>query len=397
MFLEGLLMPRQPVRVNETLATQIPEEFGGTWDAFSTDWCFNQPMADSPYEISCALSTLRRLWPEKVKRLVDKMARGANFVASEIELGNLLRACENITRFKKVLNRLRTGETPAYSEMIVVAVLKQLGFTPKFGEKVDRISPDAECIVYGQRVFFEVYAPERAVSSKDQMKIVSRLNQAIRANVHGSRVEIEIIDCFEVKDIDPTVVAIQSAPPSVWQPIQSWARARRVPYGQPQPPQFDNGTGSQVLGPGEMGTVPSESMVITRWLDQDARAILKVEEKRRQMADGVANMLVINCTANGGFESWPMTLAHMDWRDYEKLGAIAFFREFTMVSPPIKRRRRWRVIVNPAAQVQIPEALLNCLESLDEWSYWGSRQRPQRLVAGTMPRSDYLVEGINLQ
>jgi hypothetical protein len=373
------------------LATQIPEEFGGTWNAFSKDWCFNQPMADSQDEIGCALSTLRRLWPEKVKRLVDEMTRGANFVASEIELAHLLRACENITRFNKVFKRLKTGEKPAYAEIVIVAVLKQLHFSPKFGKQVDRINPDAECIVYGQRVFFEVYAPERAVASKDQMKLVSRLNEAVRANVEGSRVEIEIIDSIEVKNIDAAVVAIQSAPPSVWQPIQSWARARRIPYGQPQPPQFDNSTGSQVFGPSDMGgTAQSQTMVVTRWVDDDARAILKVEEKRRQMADGVANILVINCTANGGFESWPMALAHMDWTGYEKMGAIAFFREFTMVSPPIKRRRRWRVIVNPTAQVQIPEALLNGLESLDEWSYWGSRRRPQRLVAAMMPRSDIL-------
>jgi hypothetical protein len=81
-----------------------------------------------------------------------------------------------------------------------------------------------------------------------------------------------------------------------------------------------------------------------------------------------------------------MALAHMDWTGSEKIGAIVFFREFTMVSPPIKRRRLWRVIVNPTAQVQIPEALLNGLESLDESSFWGSRRRPERLVAAMTPR-----------
>ncbi len=286
------------------LATQIPEEFGGTWDTFAKDWCLNQPMADSQDEICCALATLRRLWPDKVKRLVDEMTRGAIFLASEIELGHLFRACEKIPRFTKVLNRLKAGEKPAYSEIVIVAVLKQLHFSPKFGKQVDRITPDAECIVDGQRIFFEVYAPERAVASRDQIDLVHRLTEAVRANVEGSRIEIEIIDSIDVKNIDAAVVAIQSAPPSVWEPIQSWARARRIPYGQPQPPQFDNSTGSQALGPGDMGgTVQSQTMVVARWVDEDARAILKVEEKRRQMADSVANIHVINCTANGGFES----------------------------------------------------------------------------------------------
>jgi hypothetical protein len=125
-------------------ALQFPKEFGGSWGAFSKDWCFNQPMADSQDEISSALSTLQRLWPVRVERLVAEMNRGANFIASEIELGSLLRACENISGFRQVLSRLKAGEQPAYSELVIVAALEKLGFAPNFGKLVGKVKPDAD-------------------------------------------------------------------------------------------------------------------------------------------------------------------------------------------------------------------------------------------------------------
>jgi hypothetical protein len=138
------------------------------------------------------------------------------------------------------------------------------------------------------------------------MKLVSRLTQAAGANVEGYRVEIEINDPIELKDIDSVVAAVRSASPSAWVPIGKCARTRRIAIGQPQPPQFDDSNASQCF----VGSITEpNAFVVARWHDDDTRAVRSVEQKRRQMADGVANMLVIDGTANDGFERWPTVLA----------------------------------------------------------------------------------------
>ena len=62
-----------------------------------------------------------------------------------------------------------------------------------------------------------------------------------------------------------------------------------------------------------------------------------------------------------------------------KVGAVAFFEQ-GCVGPPEAIRRRWRVLINPHAHVQIPEVLLDGLESLDE-SKWHGLARLERLIA----------------
>jgi hypothetical protein len=361
-------------------ALQIPEDFGGSWELFSHEWCPEAPLANSPAEVASALSALKRLWPEGVRQLSEGPHRGVWFMAPAIELGRLLATCETINRFPGVLRRLVNGERSAYSELVLGAALIRLGYLPQFSPPVGSNVLDAECVVEETRVLFEVYAPDRAVATISQMKLLTELNHAVRSQALQCRIEIEITEEFDRNSLSTIIAAIEMAPPMTWV-ASNWGRLRRIDYGQELLPQFDGTSSGQLIIPNQSNLQDHSTVVIARCAIADNRAERKLEEKRRQMPAETANIVVMNVTEVFGMDAWAMQLAQMPWSGYERIGAIAFFEERNFMHNAM--RRRWRVLINPRARVPIPERLLAGLESLDESKFWSASAKT-RLYADPM-------------
>ena len=55
---------------------EIPEAFGGSWEAFCQRWCREGDLAYSREEISSGLMTLERLWPQELARIAGQSHGG---------------------------------------------------------------------------------------------------------------------------------------------------------------------------------------------------------------------------------------------------------------------------------------------------------------------------------
>jgi hypothetical protein len=358
---------------------EIPQEFGGSWEAFRRDWCLDVAIAYSEAEASRGLSTLKRLWPGAVARIVGKTERGASLSASAIAKGLLFETCEAAKYFRGVLKRLKSGERSAYSELVLVAALCRLGYATQCAARVGGSVPDAHCIIDGVPVSFEVYAPDQSDASHVRGQLVKELRAAISREVSESRVEIGLLEVFGRDDIPAAVTMIRSAASGTWSNVGDWARIRRVDHGQRLPPSFD-GDGTETVFVGEVATQGPSTGLIISWEESDPRAEAKLQDKHSQLSQGVANVLVINTCEIGGIGEWPEVIARLLASGYEKIGVVAFFYEGWR-GPPEGVRRRWRIVVNPRAEIPIPETLLTGLESLDESSHW-DLERKERLIAG---------------
>ena len=358
----------------------IPPEFGGSWAAFLQDWCCGGSLATSAAEVARALSAFNRLWPAEVARLASDSPRGLGVAAPAVELGRLLHACETAPSFDKVLKRLVNGERSAYSELVLVAALRRLGYGAQFEPPIGGRVLDARCLVDGVPVYCEVVAPERSDASVKQQRIVDETTAAIRRSVSKCRVEIEIRGDIDVAAIEQIAAAVQSAVPTEWTIVNSMARVRRIDFGLALEPVFD-GDGSQIVVGGERTVQGESTSVIARWESSDLRAKRVFNEEYHHFAKDVANILVVNVSAiSDGMEAWPQRMARLlQPCQNRKVGAVTFFEQ-GCVGPPEGIRRRWRVLVNPHAHIQIPEVLLDGFESLDE-SICYSLARPERLVA----------------
>jgi hypothetical protein len=359
---------------------EIPIEFGESWEGFCREWkCPPGSLGYSPKEVTRGLSTLKRLWPEKVAKMLGQ-GRGYFAAASAIDTGLVLEACEPVRYFRGVLRRLKSGQRAADSELVLVAALRRLGYEPEF-EAPAGGSPDAKCVVDGVPVSFEVYTPNRSHSSQQQHELVRELQTAVGQGVSKCRVEIGIFDTFGKDDIAPAVEVIRSADPATWSYVGNWARIRRIDQGQDLPPVFDGHAGQLVFA-GETVTQGESMGVIIRWEEADTRAENALEAKRAQLSDGVANVVVIHVAAGAGgdYEEWPEEIARLCGSTFDKIGAVVFFEEGSL-GPPEAIRRRWRIVLNPKAQIPIPEALLSGLESLDESSYSNVPREPRLQIA----------------
>jgi hypothetical protein len=166
----------------------IPKEFGGSLAGFCRDWCLGSAIAYSAAEISRGLTTLKRLWPEEVARIVNQTGRGTSLSVSAIDDGILLENCENAKYFRGVLDRLKSsGQRSAYSELVLVSALRRLGYAPQFEAPVGDSVPDAHCVVDGVPISFEVYAPDQSYASQEQRQLVRVLQEAITHEVSSTK------------------------------------------------------------------------------------------------------------------------------------------------------------------------------------------------------------------
>ena len=358
----------------------FPLEFGGCWATFLEAWCGGASLATNAAEVARALSTLVRLWPAEVARLASDPARGLLVVAPAVELGRLLHVCEPAESFDEILRRLVNGERSAYSELVLVAALRRLGYNAQFAPPIAGRVLDAKCLVEDLPIYFEVVTPERSDASVEERRLADALNQEVRSSVSKCRVEIEIRSPIDATAIGRILAAAQSALPSVWTDVDPVARVRRIDPVQSLLPLFD-GEGAQIVVAGEKTVQGESTSVIVRWESSDSRAKRVFNGEYHQFSNDVANVLVVDvCAVSDGIEDWPQQMARLlQPSRNRKVGAVAFFEQ-GCVGPPEAIRRRWRVLINPHAHVKIPEAILGGLESLDE-SNWHGLARPERLVA----------------
>ncbi len=359
----------------------IPSEFGGSLSAFVDEWCLGGRLGHDAGEVSQALSTLNRLWPDKVKRLVRESPRGLGIAASAVELGLLLDGCEAAEGVPNVLRRLVGGERSAYSELVVGAALRRLGHEPRFAAPIDGRLLDAACDIDSSPVYFEVVAPERSDASAEDQQRVNELTAEVRRSVSKCRVEIEIRGQLDDTSVGTIVAMVKSAQTSEWSLISSVARIRRIDAGQTLLPTFD-GHGAQVVIAEERAVQGDSTSVIARWEASDARAKRIFNDEYHHFSKSVANTLVLNvCAVSDGMKLWPTEMARLlQPTRNRKVGAVVFFEQGSL-GPPEAIRRRWRVLVNPYAYLSVPDRLLTGLESLDESEAYGL-ERAERVIAG---------------
>jgi hypothetical protein len=362
------------------VTSDIPAEFGGTPQAFAEEWCRGAPLGYSGEEIGQALSTIKRLWPSEVSRVTTGTARGVGVVAPVIERGLLLAKCETAHSFLDVLRRLKQGERPAYSELILGAALRQLAYDFEFQPPIGGSVLDAKCSIDGMAVFFEVVTPDQSDAAIDRAAIVQKLHDNIKQKVSNCRVEVELSASFREHHIPMLVRGIEVASGGKWTNINSHARIRRIDEGEKLLRMFD-GAGAQVVVADETDIQGTSTNVMVYWEESDERFQRVFRQKYRQLSEGVANVLVVDtCAVGHALNTWPARIASLlRPAQNRKVGAVIFFYQGILPNP-VAIRRRWRVLSNSHATVKIPDALLTGIESLDQSGFYGA-PRPERIIA----------------
>jgi hypothetical protein len=250
---------------------ELPTEFGNSWDSFSAEWAAGSGLAYSQCEIARGLATLKRLWPDRIEKLLGGHGRGPAILVPFIDDGILLARCERLPRFGMVLGRLKQGERSAYAELVLASSLIQLGYSPSLEAPLNGKVLDASCELSGQLTYFEVIAPDRSDHSLDQGKLAEELSDRIRKGVTKCRVEVAVLDELDSERVETIVTTAVAALPGSWIHVGEIARVRKTFAGQSLLPCFDN-EGATLTIAGETKTQGESTSVIVRWEMEDTRA-----------------------------------------------------------------------------------------------------------------------------
>src|SRR6266498_512350 len=134
--------------------------FGNCWAEVVANWCGGTA---PPVEEEIAwdsLLTVEELWPEYLDKALTDGVRSRLVIADIVDYGRTLRACRNLNRFGKVVERLRGADKGALAELKFAAALVEAGYLPELEPELNGKKLDAVVVENRERVYVEVISPE---------------------------------------------------------------------------------------------------------------------------------------------------------------------------------------------------------------------------------------------
>jgi hypothetical protein len=354
----------------------IPQNITAQWSDFVAEWCLGIEPVEAPREVERAFDVLRRVWPEFLNELEaqgEQGSRDISMIAGAITRGLMLVACEPLSGFDRVMDRLRGGEMSALAELEFAAALVRCGLTPALEPQIGSKTLDCSVGVGSARVYVEVIAPEQAAGIKDAYATLQRMATEIVERTMGIRTEVLLLD--EPGDrFDAILTAVTATlPDGRVHGVEDIARVRRDFLG-PQPPNI--GPLITDLDPypviavshtrGGGGALSTSATVRLKMADERAHRLLSKELSHFSPKE--RNILAIRVTdVPGGMRWWwPLALRWFQPSRNRRVGAVILYDKVTVAGPPYAIRQRWRVIENPYAYMPVPRSLINAIGALDE-------------------------------
>jgi len=301
------------------------------------------------------------------------------YVVGAIDVGLTLAACESLSGFGPVMDRLRRGEESALAELQFAHAVIRCGFTPILEPRLGSKVLDCSVDIGSERVFVEVISPERAAGLKNAEDTLFSLATEIVERTGGTRSEI-LLSTEPEAQFEAIVTAVTSAQPdgSVHN-VEGIGWVRRDFLG-PQPPNVGsliyNPDPRPVLAVGRTAVDqrvvegPTFTSATVRLPITDERAHRLLSNELRHFSSEEQNILAVRVSnAPGHMKGWrPLALRWLQPSRNRRVGAIILFeqvQEATTHSPAVIRQR-WQVIENPYAYKPIPRSLVTAISALDE-------------------------------
>jgi hypothetical protein len=354
----------------------LPPLFGATWEEFLENWCLGNVPSDHPETVASALSTLCRLWPDRVAAMAGKGLRGLMVVSPAVENGLVLSACESLHGFQNVLRRLKTGEKSAYAELTFAARLIRAGFTPTLEPPLGSGSLDTLVPLDEGPVYCEVKAPETSEAIEDIKAAAARLAGILRDQNPGKRVEVLFTDDIDETAASKVAAAVRLHPmsDSVWFFNTTALISTKLMGDDPNVgPTIPSPEAAAIIGAAQGSLVNGvRTAGIVRVPVTDARAKRLLYGESHHFSRDHMNLLVMdvsNCVTS--LKAWEKLIENcLQPTQNRRFGAVILY--FAGVGgDKMTPRQEWRVIRNPYAYKPLPEALLEGIGNPDARGAFG--------------------------
>ena len=344
----------------------LPKLFGASWNQFIEEWCAGVPPSTDQATTESALNTLLLLWPEYVQKMINNSSKGLIFTAPAIHIGLILAACKSLQGFEKVLQRIKSDERSALSELIFAEKLIRIGLSPYLQPALDGKVPATKVIFEGKETFFEVIAPETSETIKGAILEMDEFAFEILNLNPTKRIEILLTqDITNENKKEVKHVLEQSKEPISNYNINDVAIVdiREEPFDLNISPQLQKKETDAVLGVARASySTEQKSLAIVRLCITDSRAKRLLYAESHHFNKEHTNILVMDVSkVTGGMKKWMEIVERcLQPNQNRRFGAVIFFSEGFYVDK-INIEQIWKQVTNEYAYNKVSPKLLEMI------------------------------------
>ncbi len=152
-------------------------DLGDSWSDIVEKRLYGKDLAISEEDAMQALSIIEDHFPDHIDDVIkDYSTRN---IPSLIDQGIAVMHCQDLRGFENVFNRLKRGERPALSELVVATYFKRNGYTPILEPECENKKLDLLINHKGTDIFIEVVSPEKSDANNTTLSLMERLSKEL--------------------------------------------------------------------------------------------------------------------------------------------------------------------------------------------------------------------------
>jgi hypothetical protein len=346
----------------------LPKTFGNDWDQFINDWCVGTIPATDQSTTELGLNTLIQLWPAYIQKMTSNPARGLTLILPAVHLGLVLDACKSLNGFDKILQRIKSGESSALSELKFAEKLIRIGIEPHLEPILNNKVPDTKIVFDDKEIFFEVIAPETSDVIKGAELEMQEFALELLNLIPGKRIEVflkqDITNDIREK-IRELIKQFEKTKITVEIPDVAITTIQDEPFDLVITPQIEKNDSDAVLGVAKCFSGPEQkTLAIVRLCITDLRAKRLLSAESHHFSKDQINILVMDVTnVVGGMKKWMEIISRcLQPNQNRRFSAVIFFSEGLYVDK-IDIKQTWKIVTNEHADNKAPKELLDMIVS----------------------------------
>ena len=346
----------------------LPKIFGNDWTQFINEWCAGTLPATDQSTTELGLNTLFQFWPEYVQNIVDKPTKGLILISQAVHLGLILEACKSLNGFEKILQRVKSEERSALSELKFAEKLIRIGIEPHLEPTLNGKVPDTKIVFFGKEIFFEVIAPETSEAIKSAELEMQEFALELLNIIHGKRIEVFLLQdiSIEIREkVKQVVKQFQKPKLRVEIPEVAITTIQDEPFDLIITPQIEKKDSDAVIGIAQINiSQEQKTLAIVRLCITDSRAKRLLSAESHHFSKAHINILVMDVTkVTGGMKKWMEIIARcLQPNQNRRFGAVIFFSEGFYVDK-VDLKQTWKQVTNEHAYNKVPQELLKIIVS----------------------------------
>lgn len=170
------------------------KNLAASFDDFVKVWSGGSSLQIQPDIGWNALGSLETHWPELIRDTLAEGVKGSTYAATLIDAGLVLEATKNSRDFTDTLRRLRNGDTSAFRELTVAALLSKAGLSVELEPPLGSKKLDVGFAYGNQTIFVEVVTPNSSEFQKQINDSITALAWYLYKRGRRNAVNIVFLD-----------------------------------------------------------------------------------------------------------------------------------------------------------------------------------------------------------